>query len=340
MLWFRKDDDRKKRRRWTTDPSRQGDSARSGTSGRSERSERPKRRDPGGRPSGRRVRRSTLEDRRERRREDTRDRDVVRKARGRERVLAKEQAEVFDAISFDDAEAQPQEIERRLGRSLNIVIYVLLGLFVVIGLIYAVDSGMAAMRARAVQPLQQAVIEGQLTLVRDLIATGAPIEGTGPDGGTPLASAVRSGQLEALRMLLDAGAVPTDEVVGMTMRYRQWEALGALIEHGGNPEVRGFWDGRSPLELAAERHDLAQMRLLLDHGAEPDAISNEGPTSQPALHYAAENNMHDEVELLLEYGADPRGLWMGYAPRHLAEDAGHEEMAHLLAEKERALSAR
>jgi len=281
-----------------------------------------------------------MEERRERRREDTRDRDVVRKARGRERALAKEQMEVFDAISFDDTQSEPQEIEQRFGRSLNIVIYVLLGFFVVTGLVYGVDSGMAAMRARAVQPLQQAVIEGRLTVVRDLIVTGAPIEGIGPDGGTPLTSAIRSGQLDALRMLLEAGAVPTDETVGMAMRYRQWDALSALIEHGANPEVRGFWDGRSPLELAAERHDLAQMRLLLDHGADPDAISNEGPMSQPALHYAAENNMRDEVELLLEYGADPRKLWMGYAPRHLAEDAGHEEMARLLDEKERALSAR
>lgn len=337
MLWFRKSDDRKKRRRRSTDSSRSGRSKRSDRSGRSERS---KRQDPATRSSGRRVRRSTLEERRERRREDTRDRDIARKARGRERTLAKEQAEVFDAISFDDEDAAPQEIERRFGRSLGTVAYVLLGLFVVIGLVYAVDSGIAARRARAVQPLHQAVIEGRLAVMRDLIATGASIDGVAPDGSTPLAAAIRSGQLEALVMLLESGATPTDVIVGMAMRYQQWDALGALIEHGGNPEVRGEWDGRSPLELAAERHDLEQMRLLLDHGADPDAVSNEGPMSQPALHYAAENNLRDEVDLLLEYGADPRKLWMGYAPKHLAEDAGHEEMARFLAEKERAFNER
>ncbi len=335
MLWFRKDDDRKKRRRRrSTDPSSQSGSSRSA------RAERAKRRDPSAHSSGRRLRRSTLEDRRERRREDTRDRDVLRRARGRERALAKEQAEVFESISFDDTRSEPQEIERRFARSLNVVIYVLAGLLVVTGLVYGVSRGLHALHARAVLPLQQAVMEGRTNLIRDLIATGAPINGIGPAGGTPLTTAIRSGQLEALRMLLDAGATPTDEAVKMAMRYRQWDALTALVGHGGNPDVRGEWDGRSPLELAAERHDLAQMRGLLDHGADPDAISDEGPTAQPALHYAAENNLRDEVDLLLSYGADPRKLWMGYAPQHLAEDAGHEEMARYLAEKARAFDAR
>lgn len=335
MLWFRKDSDRKRRRRRPTPKSTRPDpSRRSGRSGRSSRSDRA------GSSSASVTRRSVLEERREQRREDTRDRDIVREAGRRERTLTKEQAEVFNALSFEDADSQPQEIEQKLGQSLNVVIYVLLALLLLTGIAYGIDRGVDAMRARAVAPVQEAALEGRLNVLRDLIATGAPIHGTGPDGATPLMAAVRSGQVEATRMLLEAGAEPTDTTVEIALRYEQWETLRVLMEHGANTEVRGAWHGRSPLELATERRDVEMIALLLRNGAVPDAISHTGPTAQPALHYAAENNMSDVVELLLEHGADPRKTWMGYMPRHLAEDAGHGELAALLAQKEREFAGR
>ncbi|MFW5867876.1 MAG: ankyrin repeat domain-containing protein, partial [Armatimonadota bacterium] len=199
--------------------------------------------------------------------------------------------------------------------------------------------GVSSQRAARVEPLQRAALAGDLDRLSALIADGVPVNGLGPDGDTPLASAIRGGQPEAARALLEAGASPSDHAMRMALRYERWDILDALIRAGGDPEVRGTWSGRSPLELAVERQDMEMVRLLLANGADAGAVSLEGPLSHPALHYAAEHGMREYVELLLEYGADPRKRWMGYAPRELAENSGHDEVARLLAQAEAAMGA-
>lgn len=328
MLWFRKDSGSSKRRRRR--------SSQSSGSGKATRPSRPERGTASRRPTARRLRRVGIDGKSERRREDTRDRDARRRQTSRDRVVEQEQEKVFAALSFDDEAAQTDLIESRFGRSLTTVTYALLGILVLAALTYAVERGVAAFHAGRVEPLIEAAAEGRLDVIRGLVSRGAPINGIGPDGGTPLGAAIRAGQLEAARALLEGGALPSDDAVRLAMRYERWEILAALIEAGGNPDVRGEWDGKSPLELATERNDIAMIRLLLEHGADPDEVSHEGPLAQPALHFAAEHNMQDVVTLLLEHGADPRKLWMGYLPRHLAENAGHTRLAGELARAEQA----
>jgi hypothetical protein len=327
MLWFLKDkdDDRKKKRR-----------RRSSRSSSSRGSDRP---DPGDRSSrskrSRRSRRSiSPEDRRDTTREDTRDRDRRRKEKSRDRDVAREQEEIFGALNYDEEPARADEIDHIFGQVLNIALYAMLALLVGGVLVYAVDRGLRARRAAEVLPLNEAAMSGDLPAMRDLLGDGAPINRTGPDGWTPLQAAVRAGQLDAVRLLLDHGAPPTDSAMRTAMRYERWDVLEALVEAGGDPEVRGTWSGRSPLELAVERKDIEMVRLLLANGADPDAVTNAGPRAQPALHYAAERGMREYVELLLEHGANPHTRWMGYLPRDLAENAGHEELARLLASAE------
>jgi len=329
MLWFKKDDDKKKRRRRRSSSSESSRGAERWDSG--DRKSRSKR------SSSRKARRSTKEDQRETRREDTRDRDERRKEKQRDRTVAKEQEETFGAINFDGTPIEIDEVDRTFARVLTVALYVLLGLLVTGIVVYAVGRGVSSRRAARVVPLQNAAYEGDIEAVRTLTAEGLPVDGTGPDGGTPLAAAILGGQTEAAQALLDLGAKPTDHIMRMAMRYQRWEILEALIRAGGDPEVRGAWSGRSPLELAVERQDMEMVRVLLAHGADAGAVSNQGPVAEPALHYAAEHGMTDYVDLLLEYGADPRKLWMGYAPRDLAQDAGHEALAQKLAEAEAAM---
>jgi ankyrin repeat protein len=251
----------------------------------------------------------------------------------RGRVVAKEQEEIFAAINFEEGQAvELDEVERTFARAFHLSLYALLGLLIAGIAAYAVNRGIDARRAAEVVPLQQAAVEGRLDVLRALIAEGAPVNGIGPEGGTPLASAIRADQAESVRLLLDGGAEPSDSALQLAMRYERWEIFASLIEAGGNPEVRGEWDGRSPLELATERRDLAMIRLLLEHGADPGAISHAGPMAQPALHHAAEQGMQDVVELLLVHGADPSREWMGFLPRDLAAAAGHQRVAELLAQ--------
>ncbi|MFP4248170.1 MAG: ankyrin repeat domain-containing protein [Armatimonadota bacterium] len=325
MLWFRKDKDRKKRRRSSSSKNSRG----------AERWDSGDRKSRAKRSSSRTDRRSTRQETRGTRREDTRDRDERKRERQRDRTVAKEQEEIFAALNYDDAPAEPDGVDRAFGRVLAIALALIVVLLVAAVTIHAVDRRSEARRAAQLLPLQNAAAEGDLDRLRSLTNEGLPVDGIGPDGGTALQSAIRAGELETTRLLLDLGAEPSDDAVRMAMRYERWDILSTLIDTGGNPEVRAEWSGRSPLELAVERGDMEMIRLLLAHGADPSAVSNEGPSAQPALHYAAENGMREVVELLLEHGADPGRLWMGYQPRHLAEDAGHDEVAELLAEAER-----
>ncbi len=326
MLWFRKNKDKKSRRRSSTSKNSRG--AKRWDSG--------DRRSRSKRSASRKVRSATREDARETPREDTRDRDERRKERQRDRTAAQQQAEIFAAINYDDTPTEPDGVDRAFGRALTIALTLVVALLVAAVAIYAVDRRVDSRRAAQFLPFQTAAAEGNLDRLRSLTDEGMPVDGIGPDGQTALQSAIRAGQLEATRLLLDLGAEPSDAAVRMAMRYERWEILVALIDAGGDPEVRGEWSGRSPLELAVERRDMEMIRLLLAHGADPSAVSNEGPAAQPALHHAAENGMRDVVELLLQHGAHPGRLWMGYQPRHLAEDAGNDEIVELLAEAEAA----
>ena len=62
--------------------------------------------------------------------------------------------------------------------------------------------------------------------------------------------------------------------------------------------------GRTPVMLAAEDGNTPMVRLLLEAGANVNALDNLGYQS---LHWAATNRQRDgsTVKLLLEHGADP-----------------------------------
>lgn len=331
MLWFQKKSEKRKKRRRRSSGSRSSDEIR-----RPDPSERGSR----SRTSSSRSRhtpRARLDSREGPRREDTRDRDIRRKIESRERVESKEQEEVFAAVNFDGEAIKLDSIDRAFGRALTTSLYILLGLLV-LGLVsYGISRAVKSSREARVVPLQKAAASGDIDELRALISRNGPVNGVGPDGGTPLASAIRADNIEAAQMLLDSGATPSDYAMRMAVRYERWDILASLVRAGGNTEVRGTWDGRSPLELAVERRDMDMIRLLLEYGADAGAITNEGPVAEPALHYAAEHGMKDVVKLLLEHGADPRRSWMGYLPRHIAENQKHDEVAKLLAEAEGAM---
>lgn len=58
--------------------------------------------------------------------------------------------------------------------------------------------------------------------------------------------------------------------------------------------------GRTALSWASQRGDTASVKLLLDHGADPNITSSKGQTP---LHYAAEAQTPWNISLLLDYGA-------------------------------------
>ena len=122
------------------------------------------------------------------------------------------------------------------------------------------------------------------------------------DGFTALHFAGFFGQPEAARVLIEAGAA-VDAVAANPMAVM-------------------------PLHSAASARNLETVRLLLSHGAPPNAQQHGGWTP---IHAAAQNGDRVMVELLLKHGAD-RELTNddGKTAAMVAREKGHEELAILL----------
>jgi ankyrin repeat protein len=85
----------------------------------------------------------------------------------------------------------------------------------------------------------------------------------------------------------------------------------------------------SPVADAAQANDAAQVRTLLQQGADANGAQADGLT---ALHWAAMNDNKEMVDLLLYAGATvkPHTRVGGYTPLHLAARAGHAAIVSTL----------
>jgi ankyrin repeat protein len=100
--------------------------------------------------------------------------------------------------------------------------------------------------------------------------------------------------------------------------------LAEVIERGVPVNLTGA-TGDSLLILAAYHDHPATVRMLLEHGADPDRVNDRGQT---ALGAAVFRRSTDSVTALLEHGADPDG-----GTRSAVEIAAFfelDEMAELL----------
>ena len=145
--------------------------------------------------------------------------------------------------------------------------------------------------------LHWAASNDDVELIDALLDAGADIErpGSSIDGGPPLQSATGYGQMQAVRRLVERGAVyyvwhaaalglmtelaelladaPSPDDLGGALwnaaRNGQIAAGRLLVEHGADVNWRAPWSGQTPLDLAraADQHEVAAW--LLDNGALP-----------------------------------------------------------------------
>ncbi|XP_074786463.1 B-cell lymphoma 3 protein isoform X1 [Athene noctua] len=160
-------------------------------------------------------------------------------------------------------------------------------------------------------PLHLAVITGQPGLVRLLVAHGASPMALDRLGRTAAHLACESRSPRCLRELLRPGPHG-----GPDLQARNYEGLtplhvavssGArdsvllLLEHGADVDAVDIKSGRSPLLHAVESNSLEMAELLIQRGASVNAQSYAGCT---ALHAAAGRGLLGVLRLLLRSGAD------------------------------------
>jgi len=157
-------------------------------------------------------------------------------------------------------------------------------------------------------PLMYAARQGSLDAARALVDAGANLNFTDPDGATALVIAIMNGHYDTADMLTEKGADPNiTDAAGMGALYAAVDVktLGEVFGRPGRPSA----DKLSSLDL---------MKLLLAHGADPNAVLKT-PSLQRAhtpgeptlntgttpLMRAAKNGDSAAIELLLAHGADP-----------------------------------
>jgi ankyrin repeat protein len=177
------------------------------------------------------------------------------------------------------------------------------------------EKGRIPFRGRRLQPNADDLIlmaaRGEDAGVIKLLSLGVPVDATNEVNHTSLKAAAWNGQLEMIRLLIDRGA---------DVRHRNAHGFTALHCAVGSPP-------------SDQEHQAKCVQLLLDGGAEVNAIDNSGGTT---LMGAAWFDALPSVELLLRAGADATIKdQKGRTARDLAEQRGHVAIASMLQQSEK-----
>jgi ankyrin repeat protein/ketosteroid isomerase-like protein len=191
--------------------------------------------------------------------------------------------------------------------------------------------------------LMAAAGHGLTDRVRRLLARGVDPEGRGSkhpiyQGRSPVQEAALNGHMDIVSLLVDAGASwehdGVDELVATAMAGEH-PAVERLL--ATDPGLRQSAIERCPDQLvrAAEQDSYDAVALLIELGFDVNARSRTAP-----LHEAAMRGNIPVIRLLLEHGADPNIHDTGYdaTPAGWAEHHGQHDAQHLLEALEQPMS--
>lgn len=74
-----------------------------------------------------------------------------------------------------------------------------------------------------------------------------------------------------------------------------------LLEYGANPNIRDFIDGSTPMFIAIEKGHEDILILLLQNGAEPNAVNDDGISAGEC---AISNGREEFIDILIKFGYD------------------------------------
>lgn len=140
-----------------------------------------------------------------------------------------------------------------------------------------------------------------------------------------LAMPAKDGAHRMIELLMAYGArVPDVSKWGARYYFKHYEIASFLLKGGMNPNHRN-WREFTLLHDMAFTGDIPKARLLLDHGADINAIDEE--YSSTPLGYAARWGRREMTAFLLDSGADPNKAGAPWAmPLAWARKKGHVEI--------------
>ena len=175
-----------------------------------------------------------------------------------------------------------------------------------VGAFLVVLSVTVAVRA-AGSDVADAVMRGDLAAARALIMKGADVNAPQGDKATALHWAVYRDSVEAVDMLLRAGAKSSANREGMTplamaALYGNPQIVDRLLKGGADAKALGP-NGESMVMFAARNGNPDVIKLLVEAGANVNA--REPLRGTTALMWAVEQRHPEAVAALLKAGADP-----------------------------------
>ena len=155
--------------------------------------------------------------------------------------------------------------------------------------------------------LEEAVVRGDEKEIQRLVAKGANVNMVGRDGITPLLLAMLRRNLSTFRQLLELGADANyltggDSAVHFAAAADDLNWLKLVLQHGGDPNLVGKY-GQTPLFGALSAIQMENLQLLIQSGAD---LNHQDSTGNTAMMRAAGLNRYDLVLTLLDAGADYR----------------------------------
>ena len=144
-----------------------------------------------------------------------------------------------------------------------------------------------------------------------------------------LAGPAREGRHDIIALLMRLGARVPKVSKWAPYYYFKHEATAAFLLANGMDPNHMNWHRFTLLHHMAAEGELAKARLLLDHGADIDAIDDEYRST--ALGVAARRGQTAMVRMLLDQGADSAAAGASWSdPLRWAELKGHQEVADVL----------
>lgn len=179
-------------------------------------------------------------------------------------------------------------------------------------------------------PLHLAAKKGHLSIVRLLLRYRALVDMVNNDGDSPLDMATLYRREQVAKVLLEKGARVNEQMLFRWCNYSSKDIVSQLISREVNINATDE-RGDTPLQRYVSSGKLDMVRLLLEHGADPNLRNNEG---KAPIHTVCNWGGADpaKVQLLLEYGADvnAKTLEDGTTPLHYASCLGNGAIVRLL----------